>query len=309
MLSVKPWRADALVRLFASVLICFLFLSASVLSVFQFLATQPHPNMLSFVGVTLLSLLLLAGALFILNRAWPPEQLPRNLGALLLCLYGGLLLSWLATKIQGGTVVELKNTTHRIVVAICSFQGAALVFTHLLLRKHQIGWREAFGLNRSPGRAVLLGVFVGLNAVPIALGLQIVWGLALQTLHLPLPEQEAVKILRATDGLWNRLVLGLAAIVIAPVAEEILFRGLMYPALKQAGYRRTAVWGTSLAFAAIHVNLATFFPLAILSLALIWLYEKTDNLAAPIAAHSFFNAVNFIMLFLFDIFSRTPTTR
>ena len=38
-------------------------------------------------------------------------------------------------------------------------------------------------------------------------------------------------------------------------------------------------------------------PLFVLALALTWLYEKTDNLLAPIAAHSLFNAANLVVLF------------
>jgi len=59
---------------------------------------------------------------------------------------------------------------------------------------------------------------------------------------------------------------------------------------------RGDITGTSLIFAATHANLMTFIPLVLLSLALIWLYEQTDNLLAPILAHSLFNAVNFFFL-------------
>jgi membrane protease YdiL (CAAX protease family) len=41
-----------------------------------------------------------------------------------------------------------------------------------------------------------------------------------------------------------------------------------------------------------------FLPLFVLALVLTVLYEKTNNLLAPIAAHSAFNAVNFAMLLL-----------
>jgi len=39
------------------------------------------------------------------------------------------------------------------------------------------------------------------------------------------------------------------------------------------------------------------FPLFVLALVLTWLYEKTDCLLAPIAAHSLFNTVNLVILF------------
>jgi membrane protease YdiL (CAAX protease family) len=45
------------------------------------------------------------------------------------------------------------------------------------------------------------------------------------------------------------------------------------------------------------LNLATFIPLAALALMLTLLYERMDNLLAPITAHALFNAANFAMLY------------
>jgi membrane protease YdiL (CAAX protease family) len=84
--------------------------------------------------------------------------------------------------------------------------------------------------------------------------------------------------------------------VLAPVAEEFIFRGMLYPFVKQLGWPRLAWIGVSFAFALIHDDAATFVPLFVLALALTWLYEKTDNLLAPIAAHSLFNAANLVIL-------------
>ena len=53
------------------------------------------------------------------------------------------------------------------------------------------------------------------------------------------------------------------------------------------------------------LNGAIFLPLFVLALALTWLYEKTDNLLAPITAHALFNAVNFTLLLAH---SSTPNT-
>jgi len=90
------------------------------------------------------------------------------------------------------------------------------------------------------------------------------------------------------------------AIGIAPVAEELLFRGILYPAIKQAGFPGVALWGTSLLFAAIHVNLGIFVPLLLLALVLAQLYERTGNLLAPITAHALFNAFNFVGFFYLE---------
>ena len=111
-------------------------------------------------------------------------------------------------------------------------------------------------------------------------------------------EQLPIRVLRASLSLGGRIALGAAAILLAPVAEEILFRGILYPAIKQAGYPRLALWGAALLFAAVHANLVTFVPLTVLALVLTALYERTNNLLAPIVAHALFNALNFVTLFL-----------
>ena len=90
----------------------------------------------------------------------------------------------------------------------------------------------------------------------------------------------------------------LMAVVVAPIAEELLFRGILYPAIKQIGHPRLAVIGTALLFALFHVNLLTFASLTVVALVLIVLYEKTDNLIAPIIAHAIFNTSNVAMIFM-----------
>jgi membrane protease YdiL (CAAX protease family) len=119
----------------------------------------------------------------------------------------------------------------------------------------------------------------------------------LPQLQLKPQEQESVQTLQMAVTWLNRLALAVVTIVLAPAAEEMLFRGTLYPTIKQAGYPRLALWGTALLFAAIHLNLVTFVPLTVLALCLTILYERTDNLLAPITAHALFNAMNFIILY------------
>jgi len=87
------------------------------------------------------------------------------------------------------------------------------------------------------------------------------------------------------------------AMVLAPVAEEFIFRGVLYPFVRQLGWPRLAWFGVSFLFALIHVNAVTFVPLLVLALVFVWLYEKTDCLLAPIAAHCLFNTANLVILF------------
>ena len=105
-------------------------------------------------------------------------------------------------------------------------------------------------------------------------------------------------VLVGAKSWWTRVYLGVFAVVIAPVAEEFIFRGVLYPFVKQLGYPRLAWIGVNFLFALIHMDAAALVPLFVLALALTWLYERTDNLLAPIAVHALFNATNLGMLVL-----------
>jgi membrane protease YdiL (CAAX protease family) len=90
------------------------------------------------------------------------------------------------------------------------------------------------------------------------------------------------------------------AVVLAPVAEEFIFRGMLFPLARQLAGPKIAWIGVSLLFAVIHFDAAIFLPLFILALVFTWLYEKTGCLAAPVLAHSLFNAANLVLLIIVD---------
>ena len=112
-------------------------------------------------------------------------------------------------------------------------------------------------------------------------------------------KRSTVQVLRRTTSVSGATALGIVAVFIAPVAEEMVFRGILYPAIKRAGYRRVALWSTSLIFAAMHMNVPSFVPLLVLAVLMVFIYERTNNLLSCIVAHSFFNATNFVSFYLF----------
>jgi len=177
------------------------------------------------------------------------------------------------------------------------FQGATWVLIYFFLRHHQAHWREVFGLCKSRWRhALLLALLTVLVVLPVAWWLQQASVLVLEKTGFPPEEETAVMLLAGAKSWWTRVYLGVFAIVIAPVAEEFIFRGVLYPFVKQLGYPRFAWIGVNFLFALIHTDAAALVPLFVLALALTWLYERTDNLLAPIMAHSLFNAANLVVL-------------
>ena len=182
-------------------------------------------------------------------------------------------------------------------VGTLTFHGVALVLVNVFLRQHQISWPDAFGFRSTGlGRALLFAWLVTLVVLPIALSLGQLSAKLLTIFHQPVKLQQAVESLQSAVSVSQRFYFGVAAIVVAPFVEEVIFRGILYPAIKQRGFPRLALWGTSIFFAVTHANLMTLLPLTFLALILTLLYETTNNLLAPIATHSFFNAANFFWL-------------
>jgi membrane protease YdiL (CAAX protease family) len=186
-----------------------------------------------------------------------------------------------------------------VLLATLSFQGATWILIAIFLRQHEMNWREAFGfrdpkLKSSLLRAVVLLLFI---AAPVAWGLQEISAQILTRLGQPVEDQAAVALFKDVKAVGEFAYLSFFAVVLAPVAEEFIFRGILFPFLKQRGFPKLAWIGVSALFALIHFNLATFLPLFAFALVLTWLYEKTDNLLAPITAHALFNAVNLALIF------------
>ena len=93
------------------------------------------------------------------------------------------------------------------------------------------------------------------------------------------------------DLMWQTVVVGLLATFVVPVYEEIFFRGLLHNGLAN----RLGMWGaiiiSSALFGVFHgfpIQIITAF---LLGLVLGWLYEKTDNLWAPIICHVVNNGI------------------
>lgn len=239
------------------------------------------------------------------EKPWNPLSVVRLLLLLFVCLCMGALAGSLIRHLTGAGNAN-ETSLFNLLLSVLSFHGAALVLIALFLREEHIGWSEAFGFSTPElGRALLVSLLIACIVLPIGWMLQSASAEALTALADKFPkfslkpeDQQVVQMLKNTTSWSYRICLGLTAILLAPAAEELLFRGVLYPTVKQSGYPRLALWGTSLIFAAIHLNLATFVPLTFLAIVLTLLYERTNNLLAPMTVHSLFNAANFGLLFM-----------
>jgi membrane protease YdiL (CAAX protease family) len=239
------------------------------------------------------------------EKRWSHDTIARLFLGVIGTMCFGMVIAGLLQKASLGLTEEQRKFLGMVVVVLF-FQVAAVAWIALFLRENETTWAEAFGF-ASPqrGRAIFLGVLAALVFLPVAWALtQITF--QIETMFRVTPESQVLVQELQKPGLtiWQKIYFGVIAIGVAPVAEECLFRGILYPAIKQAGYRKLALWGTSILFGASHANKETFVPLVLLAIILTLLYEETDNLLAPIMAHSLFNAANFLTLIFNEPISR-----
>lgn len=195
-----------------------------------------------------------------------------------------------------------------LIVSLIFLQVASIVWIGFFLREHRLSWKESFGIGRSNSWFALgVGLMAGMLVIPIAQ--ELIMGSEWVMLHVkvqPVSQVVVQELQKPEVPTVERVFIALLAVIGAPIVEESLFRGLMYPTVKQAGFPRLAFWGTSIVFAAFHMSVVTFLPLMFFSMVLILLYESTDNLLAPMAAHSMFNLANFVLLLFQEQASRLP---
>ena len=102
--------------------------------------------------------------------------------------------------------------------------------------------------------------------------------------------QETVKTYQETSAVTVRIMIAISAILIAPIAEEIVFRGYIYTAVKRFSGRLFATVLSSLLFGVVHFNISALIPLVFLALILALAYELSGSIWAPISIHALFNA-------------------
>jgi uncharacterized protein len=110
---------------------------------------------------------------------------------------------------------------------------------------------------------------------------------------LPPPEELSEAMQQLLQGGPLALIV---LIVIAPLTEELFFRGLLLDGFARNYGAQKAMVFTALLFAAIHLNPYQFVPAFLIGLLLAWLRLKTGSIWLPITLHAANNALPFLFL-------------
>lgn len=119
--------------------------------------------------------------------------------------------------------------------------------------------------------------------------------------------QETVELFQKGKNPAVLILMAFAAVIVAPICEEVVFRGYLYPAAKRYAGPWVAAVCTALMFSAAHGNMAALLPLFVFGLVLVALYEFTGSIWAPVAAHFLFNAATVAVQMLVRVYGLPET--
>lgn len=152
----------------------------------------------------------------------------------------------------------------------------------LAMRKYGVGW-DALGIRRFDAGA--LGVGCGLMLMSFLFNL--VWA-ALLSFFGQRAQVDLVPIFAELSSPWWLL---LAGIVVAPVVEELFFRGFLYAGLAERySWQKAAVISSAL-FALIHLQPFAIAPIFILGFIFAYLYRRSGSIWPAVLMHVSTNAL------------------
>lgn len=252
------------------------------------------------------------------EKTYNPVTLRQTLGAFLVYLLLGMLILPLIALSVGylltGDVYGLKKISISWLVWIQIFSLGILFFSVLAYcsfipakTRDFIFWGEGDRTSQRFFKSVGIGALSWLISYPFVLLMGIltrfisgkIWGdYAI--------EQVAVKQLK--NALGHPILFGIlafAVVILVPFLEELLFRGFLQSYLKKKMGRLSSILLTAAIFAVVHFapsqgvgNFTLIFSLFVLALFLGFLYEREENLWAPIALHTTFNGLSVLFIFL-----------
>jgi membrane protease YdiL (CAAX protease family) len=196
------------------------------------------------------------------------------------------------------------NRPGTLIVLVCVQNFVIIGWLAMVARRKGTGsLRSDFGLQlRRPAAAWLSDLpffFIGI-------GLQLVALLPLGLLQEIYGHTEKQDVVKSADHAtsWQIPVLALAIVLLAPITEELLFRGTLLRSLLRKFDPTIAVFVTALVFGLVHAlgdpSIGTVIALpAIVLLGVISGYQaaSTGNLSRSILLHVGFNALTVLFIF------------
>jgi len=191
--------------------------------------------------------------------------------------------------IQSGTLERVCFTTAvtSVFVLFLVLRTVAVTYSHPL---------SSIGLTTA---RLWVNVWIGLGAaavlLPISHGIEAVLVRQFGPSTFWHPKEQ---IARQSRGAHDLTLLLLSSAVLAPISEEVFFRGFTFYTFKRRyGTVRAAALSSAL-FTVLHLDPLWFPPIYCVGVVLAFLYDWRQSLVAPMIAHAAFNATNVLTMYL-----------
>ena len=166
-------------------------------------------------------------------------------------------------------------------------------------------WRETLegiGLfSRRPLQDIGAGALAYTMAFPVFLAVTLLSAWVFQRFHTPINPVEVEMMV--SQSRLDQLLMLIQAAVAAPIVEEMMFRGLLFPALRERWGTVMGILLSSACFALVHPNLPSgFLPLWTLGAAFAITFQRRGSLLPNIVMHGLHNG--FVTLTLFALFAK-----
>lgn len=216
--------------------------------------------------------------------------------AIFVYLAGGFLLGGAAAALVAGT----GTSDEALVVESLAADVVLVVSMVLWLRWRHPGWTERVGVEVRVRDAVR-GYLSGLALYPVIaiLGIPLGWVFERLVGHaIQQPEQ-----LSPDTRTAFKVLAVVLAVVVAPVAEELFFRGMLYRSIRDRHGVVAGLACSSVLFGLVHYVPAPAADAVFLQVVMVFtgiglalIYERRGNLLGSIAAHAAFNTIGVILI-------------
>ncbi|MCW5771962.1 MAG: CPBP family intramembrane metalloprotease [Rhodospirillaceae bacterium] len=162
----------------------------------------------------------------------------------------------------------------------------------VLVRRRGIGL-PALGYVTPPQRWAMLGILLGF----IALLAAFLIFMLLRPVLGDRPEVDLRQVFGDEFTVVHAVALLLYAGVLVPIAEELVFRALIFRWLRERMDFRPAALVTAGIFGLMHQRIEQMVIAGLLGVVLAWLYERSRSLVPAILMHQTYNSLNLMLTF------------
>jgi len=211
---------------------------------------------------------------------------------MLLFILSKLMLSYLGIE----KIYETTNYKSWIILGIYIMQILIITIPLILFTVVKYGSKiRDFGFNKVKIRKLILGVIMAYLAF-IGFGILISIFSFLTGTEIPgFQEQEEILPLFGEDP-FSLIIAFIVIVVIAPIFEEIFFRGYVLQTLIK---KVNVYWGsiiTALFFSFVHFEFQIFLSIFVLAIIINWLFIRFKSIWPCVAFHTLNNLITFLVV-------------